>query len=133
MKREVEEMYVYVSGPYSPRDGEMNPTQRARVIEENIEKANEVALAIARKGHFPFVPHTMMRGWEDSYGISRGLALHICHRWVEQCDALFFIGDSPGAISELEVAQKHHLKIYTHIDDIYEAHEVQEEATALKS
>lgn len=115
-------MYIYISGPYSP-DSPQNETTLTpqQQIEENIEKANVIALEIAKKGHFPFVPHTMMRGWEDQHGIERALALNICEKWVEKCDALFFISPSVGAEIERQLAQKLGLPIYGKVDDIPES------------
>lgn len=124
-------MYIYVSGPYSPPSDELDPLKREKVIEENINNANKVALALARRGHFPFVPHTMMQGWEEAYGISRALALHLCHKWVERCDALYFIGPSPGAESELNIARMHNLPIFYSLDEIEEARELTEDAMSL--
>lgn len=114
-------MFIYVSGPYSPPASETDLTQREKIIEENVKKANEVALAIASKGHFPFVPHTMMHGWEDIHRVPREQALQICHKWVEKCDALYFIKSSAGAESERQVAVRRNLPIYRNLDDIPEA------------
>lgn len=111
-------MFIYVSGPYSPSSDEKDPDKREKIIDKNIRKAEEVALDITKKGHFPFVPHTMMRGWEDGGKVSREKALQICHKWIERCDALFFIAPSAGAESERQVAVKLSLPIYRNIEDI---------------
>jgi hypothetical protein len=73
-----------------------------------------------QKGHIPSVPHTMMSGWEDIYKVPRACALQICYRWIEKCDALYFISPSIGAESEREIAIKLNMPIYYNLDDIYE-------------
>lgn len=109
-------MYIYVSGPYSASN--VQAADKKMKIEKNIEEANEVAVRLAHKGHFPFVPHTMMRGWEDEQKVERSLALNICKKWVEKCDALYFIATSPGAEEEKQVAVALNMPIYRNLDDI---------------
>jgi len=114
----IKPMFIYVSGPYSPPISEANEEAKKEVIEKNIKIANETALALVRKGHIPFVPHTMMRGWEDIHQVPRKLALEICHRWVEKCDALYFIASSNGAESEREIAKSLGMPIYYDLSEI---------------
>lgn len=114
-------MFIYISGPYSPPADETDPTKRENSIEENIRKANEAALLIAKKGHVPFVPHTMMKGWEDFDKVPRERAMQICHNWIEKCDAMYIIAPSAGAESERQLAVRRNLRIYRDIDDIPEA------------
>lgn len=111
-------MFIYVSGPYSPTPEESTSGHGARVIEHNVEKANEIALELAKKGHYPLVPHTMMRGWEDVYALPRELVLGICYQWVRRCDALFFIGSSSGAEQERKIASELSLPLYRAIADV---------------
>ncbi len=54
-------MWIFVSGPYS---GD------AEQIEKNVLAANEAGKQLLQKGHLSFVPHTMMKGWQGSEGIS---------------------------------------------------------------
>lgn len=111
-------MFIYISGPYSPRDNITDIDLKEQAIKENIKRANDVALKITNKGHIPFVPHTMMQGWEDIHRVPRDQALNICHKWVEKCDALFFMAPSKGADSERQLATKLGLPIYRSLDDI---------------
>ena len=107
----VRAMYVYVSGPYSaPND--VPAGERASIIEQNIQAANEAGLALLRAGHFPFVPHTMMAHWEDRYGVEREPALDVCIAWVRRCDGLLVLGSSAGAHAEVEAAVEAGLPIY---------------------
>jgi hypothetical protein len=114
------QMYIYVSGPYSAQSNEPNE-KKQQIIDANITKAEGIALEIAKKGHFPFVPHTMMRNWENMQKIERSRALDICKKWVEKCDALYFIGESPGAEEERQVAISLQLPIYREVKDIPQA------------
>jgi hypothetical protein len=109
-------MFIYVSGPYSAQNVEGEAKKNK--IEQNIQEANKIAIEIANKGHFPFVPHTMMRNWEDEHHVDRSRALNICKKWVEKCDALYFIGTSPGAEEERKVAVTLNMPVYRNLDDI---------------
>src|SRR5260370_438388 len=104
-------MYIYISGPYSAPPNAPASTKQ-QTIDANISKADEIAVAIAKKGHFPFVPHTMMRGWEDMGKVERSCALNICKKWVEKCDALYFIAESEGAEIERQLAVCLSLPVY---------------------
>ena len=119
-------MYIYVCGPYSPPTEEKDPDRRKQIIRDNIKKANQVAVDIAMKGHFPFTPHTMMHGWEDVYGVERDIIMQNCYEWLEKCDAFYFIGSSPGANMEYEKAielnksrdEKHKIRFFRSLKEI---------------
>jgi hypothetical protein len=111
-------LFVYVSGPYSPGSAERDAEERSASIRSNVQKANDAAIAIAKKGHFPFVPHTMFLGWEDLEEVSRSLVMEMCHAWLRRCDALYFMEASPGAQSELELAMERRLPVYQELDAI---------------
>jgi hypothetical protein len=87
-------------------------------IEENIRRSNKLALEIAKLGHIPFTPHTMMRGWEDEYGFPREELTRICLAWLRRCDALLFISSSPGADQEKLAAEQLDLPVYFKISDV---------------
>jgi hypothetical protein len=112
-------MFIYVSGPYSA-PSEPEATRRNKV-EENIRLANDAAVEIAKKGHVPFVPHSMMDEWEDDGRLGRDRAMELCHQWVKKCDALYFIAPSPGAETERALAKQHKIPIYRSLDDIPDA------------
>jgi len=119
-KQTAKRFYIYVSGPYSPTAEESAADKGEQAIQQNIEEARQIAFALIRKGHIPFVPHTMMAGWEDRYSIDRKVAIDLCERWVARCDAFFFIGSSPGAESERKVAVELGLPIYRNLEDVPE-------------
>jgi hypothetical protein len=108
---------VYVSGPYSAANATAE-RMRGVEIEANIERANQAALTLARRGYAPLVPHTMMRGWEDCHGVTRETAMTVALAWVEACDALLVLGVSPGATLEIERAQAVGLRVCHDIEDL---------------
>jgi hypothetical protein len=110
-------MFIYVSGPYAASPG-AEPCARKAAVRANIERANEVGLELARMGHVPLVPHTMMAGWEDDHGLPRERTMELCHRWVERCDAIYVIGPSPGADSELALATARGMAVFRTLVDV---------------
>ncbi len=60
----------------------------------------------------------MMQGWDDAPHLSYDRVLDICLRWVERCDALFFIAQSAGARSELDHARKLGWRIFHDLEQV---------------
>ena len=111
-------LHIYVSGPYTPTPTETEAGRAAEAIERNVAVANRVALDLAARGHYPFVPHTMMQGWEDVHHLSRDRILDLCLEWVARCDAFYLIAESAGVLAELEVARQLDLKIFDALDQV---------------
>ncbi len=107
-------MRIFVSGPYS---GD------AEQIENNVSAANEAGKRLLRKGHLPFVPHTMMKGWQGSEGISWEDVVDADLAWLEQCDGFLFLGPSRGSNLELKRAKRLGLRIFNTIDEIPDSDE----------
>ena len=106
-------MRVYVAGPYgSPSQAEVNA---------NIAAAVEVGKQLALRGHTPFIPHAMTAGWEKDPRFVREDFLRIDFDWLDQSEALYFIGPSPGANRERERAERRGLPIWTSMDEVPEA------------
>ena len=112
------QMHIYVAGPYSAPADETDPSRRQLILDNNIRKATEVAIEIARRGHVPFVPHTMMQGWDTSYGVERNEIMRVAKKWLERCDALFYMAPSPGTDEEREFATKLQLQVFYNLDDV---------------
>ena len=108
--RDTTTLRIYVAGPYGASTSEQ--------IKANISRANEGALEIAKKGHIPFVPHTMLSGWEDEFRVERPVVTGICQAWLEACDAFVYLGSSPGADGELELAKRLGLRIFHSLDEV---------------
>lgn len=112
-------MYIYISGPYSAPDNIADSSARQDKILANVARAQMVAIELAKAGHSPFLPHTMMQGWEAQQGFDQYRIMNLCLSWVSRCDALFLIqgseGDQPskGASIERAYAENLGLPIYT--------------------
>jgi hypothetical protein len=105
---------IYIAGPYT--------AATKYNIERNVRTAIDVGIALFKKGHFPFIPHLTHYldrraeatnnhlTWEEY--MMRDLA------WLEVADALFFMGESKGAIIELEAARFYGLDIYYTLSEV---------------
>jgi hypothetical protein len=102
---------IFVSGPY----GDDNPPD---VIARNVEKAKQVGKELTLRGHIPFIPHTMLHGWEDDKRFSGPDFKRIDFAWLFQCQALYFIDSSPGADVEKEVAIHKGMHVYYKMEDV---------------
>ena len=107
-------MKIYVAGPYTGVTLEE--------IEENVQRAMEAGLKIWKKGHFPYVPH--LTHWPDI--LSRELEIEMdwvdymnWHApWVDQCDALFLLAESKGALLEYNHAKEEGKEVFHSLDEI---------------
>jgi hypothetical protein len=111
---------IYIAGPYSADTSEER--------EENVARAIDAALQLIRKGHTPFIPHlthyvdlrAALLGetftWQDylTWDLS----------WLELCDALLFLASSPGAELERDRAKALGKLIFTSVDEIPSAAEL---------
>jgi hypothetical protein len=72
----------------------------------------------AGQGHLPFVPHTMMKGWQDSEGISWEDVVDADLEWLKKCNGFLCLGKSPGSNLELKQAKRLGLRIFYSIEEI---------------
>jgi len=107
-------MKIYVAGPYTAS------TEKA--IQQNVNNAIDAAIAIYKKGHFPYIPHLThwieMRSKETGDGLKWEDYLEMDRVWLENCDAILFLSPSKGANLELMHAKKTNKKIYNNLDEI---------------
>lgn len=108
---------VYVSGPFSPRPGDP-PERHDAIRNSNREAAEMVSRAIAALGHLPHCPHAATHFLEGHMGYEDFMSLDLALLGSGAFDALAFIGPSPGANRELELAVKLGLKIITSLDQL---------------
>lgn len=102
---------IFVAGPYGDN-------QPKKVIAANVQRARDVGKELALKGHFPFIPHTMLHGWETDHRFTVENFKSIDFKWLEFCDALFFIAPSTGANIEKEIATQRGLQIFKSLDQV---------------
>ncbi len=102
---------IFLAGPYTDDE----PPEK---IAENIAKATEVGKCLALKGHYPFIPQTMLHGWERDKRFTVELFKEIDFAWLDFCDALYFISESPGANVERELARKKGLQLFDNLEQV---------------
>ena len=115
IKRAAVPLRIYVAGPYTA-------SSESEIL-NNVDRAIDAALALYKKGHFPYVPHLthfiderarrsgVEMAWED-------YVFRWDSAWLELCDALLFLADSPGARKELELAQRLGKRIFYSPDEV---------------
>jgi len=112
-------MKIYVAGPYR--------APHYKGVWNNVQKAIEVGVELAKKGHHPYIPHTNYF-WimHPSFDFTPEEEFDFCMKqdfeWLKVCDALFFIGPSEGANMELEMAKKMGMKIFTSLEQVTKCH-----------
>jgi len=96
---------VYTAGPFRA----VNQWE----IEQNVSRAEALAIAIAHMGAMPLCPHTMTRNWQgacpDQFWLDGTLEL------MTRCDAVLLTRNweqSRGAKREYEKANEQGLRIY---------------------
>ena len=107
-------MKIYIAGPYTGSTLEE--------IEENVQRAMEAGLKIWKKGHFPYIPH--LTHWPDI--LSRKLGIEMNWEdymnwhapWVDDCDALFLLAESKGALLEYNRAKEEGKSVYQTLEEI---------------
>ena len=104
-------MRIYIAGPYSSPD----PAQRR----QHVEDAMVAGLAVLERGHLPFIPHLThyFAEWAQAQGVAIPYEtyLHWDAAFLEQCEALLYLGRSPGADRELEAAVRLRKPIYSRL------------------
>ena len=109
-------MKIYVAGPYTGNTLEQ--------IEENVRRVMEAGLIIWKKGHFPYIPH--LTHWPDILSRELGIEMNWSDYmrwhapWVDDCDALFLLAESKGALLELQRATEENKTVFRSLDEIPE-------------
>lgn len=102
---------IYVAGPYSA------PTYAERLA--NVGEAMGVFLKLLELGHAPFCPHLSHFLDEAATHLGRPVSyeqwLAYDLVWVKQCEALYLIAPSPGALREVEYALSQGITVFTSI------------------
>ena len=107
-------MRLYVAGPYSSPD----PVERER----NTERAMEMGLALLTESHHPFIPHLshVFDSWATEHGLSTPYDTYL--QWdtafLAICDGVVWLGSSPGADRELELAVRLDKPIYSRLSGV---------------
>jgi len=105
---------IYIAAPYSAETEEE--------LRKNTEAVIDTALALFKKGHFPYIPH--LTHWVDKQAKETNIAMEWkdymrWHRpWLEACDAFIYLGSSKGADIELQMAKDLGKMIFYSVDDV---------------
>lgn len=105
---------IYVAGPYTAAD--------AIDLERNTKAAIDAGIVLLKRGHIPFIPHLThyvdLRARELNIGISWDEYISWDQAWLDQCDALLYLGSSRGADLELQRAKSLGKTIFYHLDEV---------------
>lgn len=109
-----DEIRVYIAGPYSAlSDYE---------IAANVMRAIDAGIAIAKRGHTPYIPHLThfveLRSQEIGAGLQYEDYMRMDEAWLACADALLYLAPSPGADRELTFALANHLTVFQSVNDI---------------
>lgn len=109
-------MRIFVAGPYSGTVEEAH---------KNVCWAMTIATELLHRGHEPFVPH-LSHFWhlaqvEEEATCSYERWMQWTLTWLARCDALFYLGPSPGADRELARAIELKLPIYRSLAEVPDA------------
>ena len=103
MKNSNEELYidreltVYIAGPYTPYNA--TPHSSSRVAHDNVVTAINFGVEVAKRGHFPFIPH--LSHFMHIYGkeeLPYQFYIDNDFNWLEKCDAIFYYSKKIGVI-----------------------------------
>ena len=111
---------IYIAGPYCPRGAIEHDA--ARIAQHNVDRALEVANALIKKGHYPFVPH-LSHYIHIHYSCKEDYGGDFYYRYDNTfldiwAQALFLIDHSPGATAELKRARMRNLKIFKSLREV---------------
>lgn len=114
-------MLILIAGPY--RSGTNNDP---KLIQQNLDNLEAVALPIFRKGHIPMIGEWVANPLIELAGskevgdeIFTEIQYPTAHRLLTKCDAILRIeGASKGADQDVEIGKKLGLKIYYNLKDI---------------
>jgi len=117
-------MLILIAGPY--RSG---TNDDLRLMRQNLDKLESVALPLFRKGHIPFIgewmalPLIRLAGSKETGdAIWEEIQYPVAHRMLEKCDAVLRLdGASKGADEDVKKAKERGLKIYYRLEDVPDA------------
>jgi len=99
------ELVVYIAGPYR--------APSAWAIEQNVRRAEELALEVWRMGHVALCPHSMTRYYQGA--LPDAVWLEGTLELLRRCDRVLVAegwGESEG--SRVEIAEAHRLGMPVH-------------------
>lgn len=99
---------VYVAGPYRAKN--------AWLVEQNVRRAEETAMAVCELGHSPFIPQANTRffngTFDDQYWLEATAA------WLPVSDCVLLVDgweSSEGTIGEIQLAENLGIPVFDRI------------------
>ncbi len=114
---EMEPLYIYVAGPYTPKTDDIHDA--ARLAHQNVQRAVRIGASLIEKGHYPHIPHFLHYMYiEMDHHLLPEFWYKYDMAWLKKCDALFYVGSSKGADVEKAWAEAHRLRVFTRLEDV---------------
>lgn len=98
---------IYVAGPYTKGN-----------VEENVNKAIDLADKLSKIGFMPFVPH-LLHFWHLRHELTYDFCCELDNEYLLVCDALIRIpGESAGSDAEEKLAYTNNIPVFYTIEDV---------------
>ena len=104
---------VYVAGPFT--------ADSTWEVEQNVRRAEQMGLEVARLGAMPLIPHTNTRFFHGVSGVSGSFWYRGTLELLLRSDAMVVCGDwesSKGSKAELAACDKHDIPFFWTLDDL---------------
>lgn len=104
---------IYIAGPFRGAS--------AWDIEQNIRRAEESGLEVARLGAMPIVPHAMTRYWHGVAGVPESFWLRGTIEMLRRADAVLLIAEwraSRGSVAERAEAERLGIPVFESACDL---------------
>jgi hypothetical protein len=115
MLSEQKQLLIYVSGPMSAPSG--------REVKDNVDRATAAGIDIMQKGHGALIPHLYYylhrQALQEDIEYTWQQCMNIDLNILSRCDAMLYLGPSPGADIELEYAKRCGIKIFMSLSEIH--------------
>lgn len=101
---------IYIAGPYSADTDEGK--------RENTMAAIDAGVEILDKGHYPFIPHLTHFVDKRTDELNYQDYMEWDEELLKRCDSFFYLGSSPGADAELNVAEGRGMTVYRSLSEV---------------
>jgi len=103
-------LLIFVAGPYSDAD----PSVR----KANVARIRAIVRDLMLRGHYVLECHSLEDALRDDGELTHAHFLRQTLGWLGRCDALYYLGSSPGADIELARAQSLGLPIFHALSEV---------------
>ena len=103
-------LLIFVGGPYS--------NDCAVTREENVNKIHHIVKELMKMGHYILECHSLEHSFFPDNELHHADFLRQTLNWIERCDAMFLLENSPGANLEYKRAMELKIPIYDSLKDV---------------